>query len=56
MPKGSKLAPLLYILYANNIAKIFIFAKVKMYADDFTIFAVVKIMKIKINFKMSVMN
>ena len=39
MPQGSTLAPLLYILYANNIVKIFKFAKVKIYADDLTVYA-----------------
>ena len=37
MPQGTKLAPLLHILYANDIANIFKFAKVKIYADDLTI-------------------
>jgi hypothetical protein len=41
VPQGSKLAPLLYILYANDIAKIFKFAKVNMYDDDLTIYALV---------------
>ena len=41
MPQGTKLAPLLYILYANDIAKIFKFAKVKMYLDDLSIYAAV---------------
>ena len=41
VPQDSKLAPLLYILYANDIVKIFKFSKAKMYADDLTIYAVV---------------
>ena len=36
VPQGSKLAPLLHIPFANDIAKIFIFEKVNMYADDLT--------------------
>ena len=42
MPQGSKLDPLLYIIYANDIADIFKCANIKMYADDLTIYAVVK--------------
>ena len=41
VPQGSKLGPLLYILYANDIMQNFKFAKVKMYADDVTVYAVV---------------
>ena len=40
VPQGSKLAPIVYILYANDIAKICKFTKVKMYADDLTIYVV----------------
>ena len=39
-PQGSKLAPLLYILYANDISKMFKYIKIKMYADDVTIYAI----------------
>ena len=39
--RGSKLGPLLFILYANNIMQNFKFAKIKMYADDLTVYAVV---------------
>ena len=38
-PQGFKLAPLLYILYANDISKMFRYIKIKIYADDVTIYA-----------------
>ena len=38
-PQGIKLGPLLYIIYANDIADIFKFANIKMYADNLTIYA-----------------
>ena len=38
--QGSKLAPLLYILYANDISKMFKYIKIKMHADDVTIYAI----------------
>ena len=41
VPQGSKLGPLFYILYANDIMQNFKFAKVKMYADDLTVSAIV---------------
>jgi ribonucleases P/MRP protein subunit RPP40 len=41
VPQGSKLGPLMYILYANDLAKIFKFAQLKMYADDLSIYAVI---------------
>ena len=41
VPQGSKLGPLLYILYANDIMQNFKFAKVKMYVDDLTVYAIV---------------
>ena len=41
VPQGSKLWPLLYILYANDIMQDFKFSKVKMYVDDLTVYAVV---------------
>ena len=41
VPQDSKLTPFLYILFVNDITKIFKFAKVKMYADDLTIYVVV---------------
>ena len=37
VPQGSKLGPLLFILYVNDIKK-FDFAEVKMYADNLTIY------------------
>ena len=42
-PQGSKLAPLLYILYANDISKVFKYIKIKMYADDVTIYRQLRI-------------
>ena len=41
VPQGSKLGHLLYIFYANDIMRNFKFAKVKMYADDLTVYDVV---------------
>ena len=46
VPQGLKLGPLLYILYDNDSMQNFKFAKVKMYAYDLTVYAVV-------NFKMN---
>jgi hypothetical protein len=37
VPQGSKLGPLFYIIYANDIVDLFKFAKITMYADDLTI-------------------
>ena len=39
VPQGSKTGPLFYILYAKDLANIFKFAKLKMYADDLSIYA-----------------
>ena len=41
VPQGSKAEPLFYILYTNDLAYIFKFAKLKMYADDLSIYAAV---------------
>ena len=43
VPQGSKLGPLLYILYANGLVDNFKFANIKMYADDLTIYAKIRI-------------
>ena len=40
-PQRSKLRPLLYIFYANDIMQTFIFAIVKIYADVLNVYAVV---------------
>ena len=40
--QGTKLAPILYNLYCNDIVKNFKYAKVKMYADDLTIYVIIK--------------
>ena len=39
--QGSKTGPLFYILYANDLANIFKFAKLMMYADDQSIYTAV---------------
>ena len=39
MLQGSKLEPLLYILCASNLVNNFIFANIKIYSDDLTIYA-----------------
>ena len=41
VPQGSQLGPLLFILYANDIMLNFKLAKVKLYADDLTVYAIV---------------
>ena len=41
VPQGSKLGPLCYIIYANDLIKKFKFAQVKMYADDLSVYATV---------------
>ena len=39
--QGSKLGPLLFILYVNDFINNFHYARVRMHADDLTIYAVV---------------
>ena len=39
MPQGSKLGPSLYILCANNLVNNFKFDNIKIYANDFAIYA-----------------
>ena len=41
VPQGTKLGPLLFILFINDIINNSKFAKVRVYADDLTIYAVV---------------
>ena len=41
VPQGSKWGSLLYILFTNYITQIFNFARIKMYADDLTIYAII---------------
>ena len=41
VPQESKTGPLFYILYANVLVNILKFAKLKMYADDLSIYAAV---------------
>ena len=43
VPQGSKLGPLLYKLFKNDITQIFSFAHTKMYADNLTIYASINI-------------
>ena len=41
VPKCSELRPIFYILYANDLANTFRYAKIKMYTDDLTIYALI---------------
>ena len=41
VPQGIKLSPLMYILFVNDIVKLFKFVKIKMYADDISLYALV---------------
>ena len=42
VPQETKLAPILYNLYCNDIVNNFKYAKVKMYTDDLIIYAIIK--------------
>ena len=42
VPQGTKLAPILYNLYCNDIVNNFKYTKVKIYADDLIIYAITK--------------
>ena len=53
--QGSKLGTLLYILYANDMQN-FKFAKVKIYADDLTVYAVVNNVKDRIKLQIELDN
>ena len=41
VPQGSCLGPYLYVLFVNDVTKIFKFAKLVMYADDMLLCAVI---------------
>ena len=41
MSQETKLGPLMYILFVNDIFKLFKFVKIKIYADDISLYAVV---------------
>ena len=41
VPQGSKLGPLMYVLYSNDIADVLKFATVKRYADDLAVYAII---------------
>ena len=49
VPQRTKLGPLIYTLFANDIVKLFKFVEIKMYADDISIYAVVKTLADKIS-------
>ena len=54
VPRGSKLGSLLYIIYANDFADLFNFAKIKIYAYDLTIYMLALIVRwTELHFKMS---
>ena len=41
VPQGSCLGPYLYVLFVNDVTKIFEFAKLVMYANDMSLYAVI---------------
>ena len=51
VPPGSKLGLFSYIIYTNDIADLFKFPKIKMYADDLTIYACINNEMDKVKFQ-----
>ena len=51
VPQGTKLGPLMYILFAYGLVKLFKFAKIKMYADDVSLHAVINLDNDRIAFQ-----
>ena len=51
VPQGSTLGPFIHIIYANDITELFNFTRMKMYADDLTIFAYINNEKERVKFQ-----